>query len=103
MQLGGKKGCCAEVGEERIGSGFDQNTLFIGKQHIKSEIFITTSPIGLYLNGNVTQADLTLSMFSPGPPECWGWRSAPLYVTSLDAIELLRRFIHIFACSLDTK
>lgn len=76
---------CAEVGE-RIGSGFDQSTLFIGKQHIKSEIFITTSPIGLYLNGNVIQAGLTLSIFSP---ECWDWRSTPLYMTSFDAIEFL--------------
>lgn len=102
MQLGGEMVCCEEVGEERIGSKFDQNTLFIGKQHIKSEIFITTSPVGLYLNGNVTQAGLTFSIFSPGPPECCDWRSTPLYMTSLDAIELLRRFIHMFAYSLNT-
>lgn len=101
MQLGGERVCCAEVGEERLGNGFDQNTFFIGKQHIKSEIFITTSPIGLFKNGNVTQAGLTLSIFSPGPPECWDW-GAPLYMISLDAIELLRRVIHIFAYSLDT-
>lgn len=25
MQLGGERVCCAEVGEERLGNGFDQN------------------------------------------------------------------------------